>query len=70
MQNLKLVFIASVLYWKYPFWVSLVQKMKISVLAEIWPNSNMKNSMVMFTLSVFERNYPFYGKFVSKNQIC
>ena len=27
----------------------------------------MKNSM--FTLSLFEREYPFYGKFVSKNQI-
>ena len=27
-------------------------------------------SMVMFTLSVFERKYPFYGKFVLKYQNC
>ena len=33
-------------------------------------NSNMKNPMVMFTLSIFERKYPFYCKFVSKNQNC
>ena len=30
----------------------------------------MRNSMVMFTLSVFEWKYPFYEKFVSKNQNC
>ena len=29
-------------------------------------NSNMKNSMVMFNRSIFERKYPFYDKTVSK----
>ena len=29
MPNSMVVFIASVLDWKYPFWVSLFQKMKI-----------------------------------------
>ena len=29
MQNSLLVFIASVLDWNYPFWASLVQKMKM-----------------------------------------
>ena len=29
MQNSMAVFLASVLGWKYPFWASLVQKMKI-----------------------------------------
>ena len=33
-------------------------------------NSNMKNSMVMFSFSVFDRKYPFFGKFISKNQYC
>ena len=33
-------------------------------------NSNMKNSVVMFTLSFFGRKYPFFGRFVPKNQNC
>ena len=33
-------------------------------------SSYTKNSIVMFTVSVFERTYPFYGKFVSNNQNC
>ena len=33
-------------------------------------NLNMENSMVMFTLSVFDRKNPFFGKFISKNWNC
>ena len=33
---------------------------------EIWSNSKTKNSVVMFTRSIFERKYPFYDKSVSK----
>ena len=32
--------------------------------------SNTKNSMLIRTLSIFERKYPLYGKFVSKTQNC
>ena len=51
-------FIASALDWKYPFWASLVRKLKF----DTWSNSNMKNSMVMFTL--VHSKVSFYGKFV------
>ena len=67
MQNSRVVFIASVLDSKYPFWASLVQKMTQK--NNLLKKSNMKNSMLMFTLSVFDRKYSFYGKFFSKNQI-
>ena len=33
-------------------------------------NSNMQNSMVVFTFSIFDRKYLFLGKFGSKNQNC
>ena len=41
----------SVLDQKHPFWANLSQKIKIVNLS--W-NSNMRNSMVMFTFSVFD----------------
>ena len=31
-------------------------------------NSNVQNSMVMFTFSVFDQKYPFLGKLVAKLQ--
>ena len=37
---------------------------------KLWSNSSTKNSMVMFTHSVLEGKYLFYGKFISKNQNC
>ena len=52
----------SVFNWKYLFCVNLVQKLKIISLT--WnfvprTNSNMQNSLVMFTFSFFDRKYFF-----------
>ena len=33
-------------------------------------NSNMQNSMALFTFSVLDRKYPFLDKFGPKNQNC
>ena len=63
------VFIASVLDLKHFLWANLIQKMKIASFSgnlEIWSNSKTKNSVVMFTRSIFERKYSFYDKSVSK----
>ena len=55
MQNSMVMIISSVLGWKYPFWVSLVEKVKIVSLSwnlvprPIWI---MYNSMAMFNFSV------------------
>ena len=35
---------------------------------DIKTNSNMPNSMVMFTFFVLDQNYPFWTNFVKKNQ--
>ena len=32
-------------------------------------NSNMKNSVVVFTFSVLDRKYPFWANFILKNKI-
>ena len=34
-----------------------------------YSNLNMKNSLAMFILSVFELKYFFFGKFVSNNRL-
>ena len=52
---------------KYPFWVNLVQKVKIISLNlkfDTLPNLNMQNSVVMFTFFILEREYPFWANFV------
>ena len=55
---------------KYPFWVNLVQKLKIvSLSLKLVPNLNMQNSMVMFTFSVLERKYHFWANLVLKIKI-
>ena len=49
----------SIFNQKFPFWANLVEKKK--------KKSNMQNSMVMFTFSIFDWNY-LLGKFGPKNQ--
>ena len=61
MQNSMVVFIASVFRLEIP-----IENCQFQLKCDTQSNSNMKNSVVMFT--VFERKYPFYGKSVSKNQ--
>ena len=59
--------------WKYHFWANLVQKIKIVSLS--WnlvhslTNSNMQNSMALFTFSALDRKQ-FLSKFGPKNQNC
>ena len=62
MQNLMMVFTFSVLDSKQPFWANLVQQIKIAGLSwnfSISINSNMQNSMVVFTFSDFYRKHSF-----------
>ena len=61
MQNSMVVFIAPVFRLEIP-----IENCQFQLKCGTQSNSNMKNSMLMFT--VFERKYPFYGKSVSKNQ--
>ena len=37
---------------------------------DTYTNSNMQNSIVIFTFFVFDRKYPFFGKFGPKSQNC
>ena len=48
------------------FGANLVQKIRIVGLT----NSNIHNSMLMLTFSVFNQKYPFWTNFSSKNQNC
>ena len=64
----KVKFDTGIQWWSSLHLFSTGNTIKSWNLIEIYSNSNMKNSVVMFTLSVFEWKYPFYGKFVSKNQ--
>ena len=61
MQNLMVVVILFVLDWKYP---SKKSKFGTSI------NLNMHNSMAMFTFSIFDRKYLFFGEFGPKNETC
>ena len=68
MQN-SLVMLTILFEQKYYFWVSLVQKIKnclFKLKFGAWNNLNLQNSMVMFTLSVFDWKYPFFGNFCFK----
>ena len=52
-----------------PFWVNLVQKIKIVILSLKFgtqSNLNMQNSMVMFTSSVLHWKYPFWQTLLKK----
>ena len=40
------------------------------IVSSSWNDLNMQNSMVVFTFSVLERKYSFWGKFGSKIQNC
>ena len=58
--------------WKYPFWTNLVQKVKIVSLSwnlRISSNSNMQNSMALFTFSVSDRIHPSWASLVQKIKI-
>ena len=48
------------------------RKLKLSVQGETWylTNSNMQNSLVMFTFFCFRQEIPCLGQFGPKNQIC
>ena len=50
---------------KCPFWANFPQNMKFRTKT----NSNMQNSMVMFTFSVFEPTYPFWANLLHKIKV-
>ena len=58
----------SVFDRKFPFWANLVRKIRIVSLAEIgtYTDSNMQNSMVVFTFSVLDGKHPFWANLVQK----
>ena len=57
-------YIFCVFDWKYHFWADLVQKInKLKFVTGT--NSNVQNSLVMFTFSVFDQKY-FVGQIWSK----
>ena len=63
----------SVLYWKYPLWANLVQIIKI--VSSSWNlvhkiNSNIQNSVMVFTFSIFDQKYPFWVNLVQKIKIA
>ena len=53
-----------------PFGLIWSKKTKLSLRLNfgICTNLNMQNSMVMFTFSIFDRNYPFWINLVQKNK--
>ena len=53
MQNSMVMFTFSVFYQKYPFWVNLVQKIKI---VSFSTNLNMQTSVVVVTFSITNLN--------------
>ena len=62
----------SVFYWKYPFWVNLVQKLKIVSL-----NWNFVLRLIQicripwwYSTFMFSTGHTFLGKFDPKNQNC
>ena len=71
----------SVFYWKYLFWVNLVQKQIISFLGKFSPNYqfklkfctktnwNMQTSTVMLTFSVFNWKYLFGQTWSTKSKL-
>ena len=63
MQNSVVAFTFSVLDWKHRFGANLAQKIKIVSLFKLkfgtQTNSNMQNSMVMFTFFRFWLETPF-----------
>ena len=66
------MFTSSVLYQKSTFWANLIKKIKNRQFKQKFgtkTNLNMRNSITMFKLSVFDRKY-FFGKFSPKNQNC
>ena len=73
MQNSMSVFFTSVLGWKHPFWVNLVQEIKIVSFS--W---NLRHSLTQIwrtqwwcSLFLLFNDTRFYGKFVSKYQnVC
>ena len=57
-------YIFCVFDWKYDFWADLVPKInKLKFVTGT--NSNVQNSLVMFTFSVFDQKY-FVGQIWSK----
>ena len=58
---------------KYPLWVNSVKKnqnRQPNGYLDFQINSNMQNSMMMFTFSVLNWRHPFLVKFNPKNQNC
>ena len=66
MQNSAVLFSFSILSWECLSWANLSQKSKLSVKAGTW-HLNMKNSVVMFIFSAFDRRYPFLGIYFKKS---
>ena len=62
----------SIFYWKYLFWGTFVpktQNYQFMLKFCTWTNSNMQNSMTMFTFSVFDGK-KLFGQIWSKNENC
>ena len=62
-------YIFCVFNWKYPFWAGLVQKV-IKLKFVTGTDSNVPNSLAMFTFSVFEQKKIFcWANFVKQIKI-
>ena len=53
--------------WKYPLWANLKnQNCQFKLQFGVLTNSNMLNSMVVFTFAVLDQKYPFWANLVQK----
>ena len=56
--------------WWYTFWTNLVQKIfSLSWNLLNFTNSNVQNTMVVFTFSALDRKYPFRANFFQRIKI-
>ena len=63
----------SVFHQKYPFlgkYSPKNQNSQFKLKLGTKTNSNMQNSIVLFTFSVLDQNHPFFDKFGQKNEIA
>ena len=67
MLNWMVMFIFSVLDWKYPFGANSVKKIKSSVEDQTWYLDWLECAMVMFIISLSESKFSFWTNLVKKN---
>ena len=67
-----LMFTFSIFYWKYSFFDKFHpknQNRQLKLKFGTKTNSDMHNSVVMFIVSVFDRNCPFWENLVKKSKM-